>query len=429
MGRVKRLRTATIDRMGKGMAAYGRLLRRPSVRSVLLLAFLWRVPAFASFIVITLHVVDGLDRSYAAAGVLTTVSTVALAVSGPWRGRSLDRVGVRATLGPQLLVLIAVWSVAPFTPYLVLLVLVFVGGLANLPTFSITRQALIAAVDDEDRTAALSLDALFTELSFMIGPVLGVLAVAWWGTTWSLLGSELLVVLGGFGLWLANPPLVRADTAHAVEVPLVEGMQVEPADTVAAEHVRLWREPAVMATLAAGVAATIVLNGTELGTVGALRAMGEAGSIGPVLAVWGFGSAVGALVYGALHRPIPVFVLLAFLAATTVPVALAHGQVSLALLLLVCGLFCAPTITAISDGLSRVVPENRLGEALGWQGVAFTAGSALGAPLAGTAIDRTGWEGAFVVTGMIALAAAVAALLLQSGKARALGQQRPSLNV
>ena len=134
--------------------------------------------------------------------------------------------------------------------------------------------------------------------------------------------------------------------------------------------------------------------------------MEHTSSIGWVLAVWGLGSAVGALVYGALHRPVSVFLLLALLAATTVPVALATDRVQLAALLFVCGIFCAPTITATTDTLSRVVPASVLGEVMGWHGVAFTVGSAVGAPLAGMAIDQRGWQGAFVLTSLIALAMA-----------------------
>lgn len=429
MARPGHLRTATINSMGMGMAAYGRLLRQRTVRSVLLLALVIRIPVWAAMIVLTLHVVEGLDRSYSAAGVVTMVNTVALAFSAPWRGRSLDRAGLRATIAPQLVVLTAVWAVAPFAPYAVLLGLVVLGGLANLPTFSVVRQALIAAVDDRDRKAALSLDALFTEVSFMIGPVVGVLLAQWWGTTWALLVTQILAVVGGVGLWIANPALVTADAVdpasadaltHGVEAPVAgDCPSTSEAAAVPARIGALWRDPVILALLAACTGATVVLNGTDLGIVGALRDMDEPGSIGTVLAIWGLGSAVGAFVYGALHRPVPVFVLLALLAGTTIPVALADDRLSLALLLLVCGLFCAPTITAVSEALSRVVHESQLGEALGWQGLAFTVGAAVGAPLAGYAIDRFGWQGAFVGTGGVALATALVALVLQAGRARA----------
>ncbi|HLY34794.1 MAG TPA: MFS transporter, partial [Jatrophihabitantaceae bacterium] len=54
------------------------------------------------------------------------------------------------------------------------------------------------------------------------------------------------------------------------------------------------------------------------------------------------------------------------------------------------------------------------GEALGWHGSALTAGGAIGAPIAGFAIDRVGWQGGFVVAGLVGLAAAIALLVVTS---------------
>lgn len=409
-----------------GMTAYRRLLENRTVRSVLLLGFVIRVPVWATYVVLTLHVVTGLDRSYTAAGLLATASTIAVAVAGPWRGRALDRIGLRATIGPQLVVLTLVWSVAPFVPYAALLVLAVVGGLANLPLFSVVRQALISAVDDEDRKAVLSLDAIITELSFMLGPVLGVLLATWVDTSWALLGTQLVGVGGGLVLWWVNPALVPAPSQAAA---LPESTAVPESSAVEAgptpEAVPMWRNPAIGAVLAAGVATTVVLTGTDLGVVAALREMDEPASIGWLLAIWGAGSAVGALVYGALHRPVPLNLLLALLAATTMPVAFATDRLTLGLLLFGCGLFCAPTVTAASEALTRAVPVTSLGEVLGWQGVAFTAGSAAGAPIAGVAIDHGGWQAAFVVTGAVALVAGLIALVLEVGRARVRAEPAP----
>lgn len=409
-----------------GMTAYRRLLENRTVRSVLLLGFVIRVPVWATYVVLTLHVVTGLDRSYTAAGLLATASTIAVAVAGPWRGRALDRIGLRATIGPQLVVLTLVWSVAPFVPYAALLVLAVVGGLANLPLFSVVRQALISAVDDEDRKAVLSLDAIITELSFMLGPVLGVMLATWVDTSWALLGTQLVGVAGGLVLWWVNPALVPAPSQAAA---LPESTAVPESSAVQAgptpEAVPMWRNPAIGAVLAAGVATTVVLTGTDLGVVAALREMDEPASIGWLLAIWGAGSAVGALVYGALHRPVPLNLLLALLAATTMPVAFATDRLTLGLLLFGCGLFCAPTVTAASEALTRAVPVTSLGEVLGWQGVAFTAGSAAGAPIAGVAIDHGGWQAAFVVTGAVALVAGLIALVLEVGRARVRAEPVP----
>ena len=79
----------------------------------------------------------------------------------------------------------------------------------------------------------------------------------------------------------------------------------------------------------------------------------------------------------------------------------------LAALAFVAGLLCAPTITATVDQVSQVVPEAARGEAMGWHGSFMTAGSALGAPVAGLAIDRWGWGGGFVSVSLLGLLVAV----------------------
>lgn len=368
-----------------GFRIYAEVLRVPAVRSALGLGFLIRVPLWASFIAMTLHVVSGMGRSYSDAGLVNFAGTVAVAISGPWRGRTLDRVGVRRTVGPQLLVLAAVWAVAPWVGYWPLLVLYVVAGLATVGSFSIVRQIVITAVPDHQRQTALSLDAVATEISFMVGPVLGVLLATSIPTSWALVITQYASLLAALVLWFQDPPVAHDDPDSA-------GGPSERA------HWRQWLSPAVLAVLAASAATTLVLTGTDIGIVAALRSMGQQSSIGWVLAIWGLGSAIGGLLYGALHRAIPVFWLLLGLAVTTVPVVVATEPVLMSVLLFVCGALCAPTITATVDHLSRLVPANVRGEAMGWHGAAMTFGSAIGSPVAGVAIDHQGWQAGFLVT-------------------------------
>ena len=161
-----------------------------------------------------------------------------------------------------------------------------------------------------------------------------------------------------------------------------------------------WFRPQFLAMCAAA-AATIVLSGCDIAFVAALRAFDTVSLLGPVLAIWGLGSVIGGLVYGMLHRSISAFLLLGGLSLATIPIALAPSVWPLAVLGFVAGLFCAPTITATVDQLSRVVPDAARGEAIGWHGSAMTAGSALGAPMAGLAIDRWGWAGGFVSVSLV----------------------------
>jgi len=377
---------------GVPLDPYRPVLSVPAIRQALLLGILVRIPIFAGGVLLTLHVVQTLHRDYGAAGLVSAAATICIAVSGPWRGRLLDTMGLRRVVLPSLIVTAVCWSIAPFVDYLPLLLLAALAGLFIVPTFSIIRQAVMAAVPESDRRTALSLDSVAVEVSFMVGPLVGVWAATIWPTAWVLFSIEMLGVLAGFGLWLANP-VMRAD--HGDD----NGEERLPR--------RTWFRPQFLAMCAAAAATTIVLSGCDIAFVAALRGFDKVSLIGPVLSIWGLGSVIGGLVYGMLHRSISAFLLLGGLSVATIPVVLAPSVWPLAALGFLAGLLCAPTITATVDQLSRVVPDAARGEAIGWHGSAMTAGSALGAPVAGVAIDHWGWAGGFVSVSLVGLAVAV----------------------
>jgi len=384
-----------------GFTTYRELARNRVVVRMLVVAMFLRVPMWAAGIVLMLHVVTTLHHSYAAAGIVEMGFSLALAVSSPWRGRRLDRLGLRKTVTPSLIVLAIAWSIAPWLGYWPLLGTVIIGGLFMVPSFSIVRQVLIGAVPDRQRTAVLSVDAVFTEITFMIGPVLGVLAATYLDTRVALLVCQMAVVLGGIVLWLDNPALATADETKDPE------SVTEPVSSR-----RAMLTPAVLMILAVAVTSTVVLTAEDLGIVAALRHMDAAGAIGWTLALWGGGSAIGGVIYGSLHRHPPAAWLLVALAGTTAAVAFAPNQFVFTVLLVISGFFCAPTVTATVDDLSRAVPARARGEAMGWHGSALTLGGAAAAPVVGWLIDSGGWSHAFGAIGLVGLVIAGAGLLL-----------------
>jgi predicted MFS family arabinose efflux permease len=382
---------------------YSAVLARPQVRQTLLLGIFIRIPLWAANVLVTLHVVQTLGRSYAEAGLVTLAVTLAMAVSGPVRGRLLDRRGLRATLTPCLVVVALCWSIAPFVGFVPLLLLVLVAGYFNLPIFPIIRQSLLAVSPVEERRSVLSLDSVATEISFMIGPVIGV----WLGTTiptqWGLLITQLAGVVAGGILWWVNPTMTSEGSEGAGE----------------AQSWRSWFTRGVLAVFLVTAAATMVLTGTEIGLVALLREAGSTPTLGVVLAVWGLGSAVGGLVYGLLHRHVPAWVLLLLLGLVTLPVGASHAIPVITVLAGVAGLLCAPTITATVEQLSDLVEERNRGEAFGWHGSSMTIGSALGAPIAGAAIDAGGAVAGFVAVALIGCIAAAAGGIALSARRRA----------
>jgi MFS family permease len=393
------------------LGPYRRALSSRPLRTALVLGTLVRLPVFASGILLTLHVVSTLGRSYAAAGALTAVATVAIAVSGPWRGRLLDRLGLRRVLVPSIGVAVVCWSIAPFVGYELLLVLALVAGLFVIPTFSITRQAVIAAVPETERRTAISLDAAAVEVSFMLAPALAVWAAAHWSTSWVLFATQMLAVVAGIAMWVVNPPL-RGEGEAGI-------------GTVGAGR-RSWFRLRFLAVCLAAMASTLVLSGSDIGIVAVMRDLGATAQIGLVLAVWGLGSLVGGLLYGALARSVSVFWLLAALALMTLPMALASSTWGLAVFAFVAGLLCAPTITASVDTASRLVPAEARGEAMGWHGSFLTSGGALGAPIAGIAIDRLGADAGFVVVALVGLLVAGAGLVAIRARSRVRAAPEPA---
>lgn len=362
----------------------------PTARTVLVLGLICRAPLFGAMVLLTLHVVERLDPRYSAAGLISMAATLAVGVSGPWRGRLLDRWGLRRTLLPSLIIVPLCWVIAPWGAYWLLLILVIVSGLFAVPVFALVRQALLGAIEPAQRKPALALDSVLAEMSFMVGPALAVWIAHYWGTAWTLTVFQLLCAAGGAALFVVNPPL-RTVTAEAPPV----------------ERSTRWVTPAVLGIFGLTIATTIALSATDLSVVAGLRTLGQPGSIGWVLAIWGLGSAIGGLLFGVMRRPVAPWLVVAALGVFTMPVLLARSDWSMAGWLFLAGLFCAPAFTATTEALSRLVPEASRGEAFGWHGSALTAGSAMAAPAVGLAIDGFGWGAGFFVGGGIAVLVAL----------------------
>lgn len=413
------------------------------------------IPHTAAGLALTLHVVETLGRGYGAAGLVGAAATIGMAVGAPWRGRAVDRLGVRRALVPSVLAEAVVWTSAPFLPYRWLLVAAVVGGLLGLPVFTVVRQSLGVLVTPTARRSAYSIDSIGVELSFMAGPALAVVVATQVSTAAALVGVGLTGVLGGLALMWLDPP-TRSEQVAGRRV----GADVDRADVVASlapvsaagtERAALeprgpadpralpasgpggdgelggsWRTPALGAVLLAAAGATVVLAGTDVGVVAVLRATGDVGFTGVVFAFWGLGSITGALVYGALRRTVhPLWLLLA-LGLLTAPVGLATSPWVLALAIVPAGALCAPVISATSEAVARLVPERARGEAMGLQGSALTVGSAVGALGAGFVIDAVAPGAGFAAVGAAgAVIAGILLVVLRGGRATAAEHSTP----
>jgi MFS family permease len=420
-------------------ALYRELLAVQSLRRLLVVGMIARIPHSAAGVLLTLHIVLTLGQGYAAAGTAAAMLTIGIAVGAPWRGRRVDTVGLRKALIPSVISEALIWSMVPHVSYEWLLALVFVGGLFTLPIFSVVRQSLGVLASGDQRRTAFALDSISTEMVFMIGPAAGAIVAT---TGFSVLGLTVVgvatSVAGLFLMWF-NPPtrspvpdtecaaeqqaaaevaVVAAAPAHLQEAaaeltPAGAGRQRIAGLRGTVAHNFSWFTAAVAAVFAVAAGAGMVLSGTDVGIVAILETGGREAEIGLVFLFWCAASVAGGLIYGAMHRPISPMVLLLGMAALTVPMAFAQDTLTLGLLSLLPGLLCAPVLSAASEKVAELVGEERRGEAMGWYGSALTAGVALGAPLAGVFIDGVGPSAGFVSVGAAGVALCLVGLILQ----------------
>ncbi len=384
------------------LAPYGRLLGRPAVLRLVLVSLVARLPHAAVGVVLTLHVVVTLDLGYARAGVVAAAMTVGMAVGAPWRGRRVDRLGLRRALLPSVIVEAGVWASAPFLSYGALLAAAVLAGLFMVPVFSVIRQSLSVLVPPAEQRTAFALDSVVTELSFMLAPVLGVLLATAWSTTAALVAVGIATVGAGALLMWFDPPTRTASPDGAV------------ASRPGHPHGPRWSvlSPTLLVTLLAASAASLVLTGTDVSIIASLEEWDRVGDTGWMIALWAGGSVIGGVLYGAGHRAFSPLALVLALSLLTVPAALAGTPLLLAVGVVLAGLPCAAALSSINATLVRLVPEERRGEVMGWSGTAMTVGSALGAPVCGALIDRAGASWGFLAAGAVGAVVAGGGLIV-----------------
>lgn len=383
---------------------YRDVLALPGMAALLGVSLLARAAITADVLALTMYVVLGLGMSYAAAGGVAAALTAGVALGGPLLGRMIDRRGLRTVLLATVGVQVVFWWSVPILSYGILLGAAFVAGLLMVPAQALTRQAIAARTTAGHRRAAFALESVQGELSYLVGPAVVIVGAAQTSPSVVAWGVGAAIAAGGAGMAVLNPPL-RAEGDAAV------GAAGRPPR-------REWLGTDIVAVLTMAFGATTLLSGVDLAIVATLQEAGQVSWAAVVVAVFGVASVAGGLVYGALPRPLPTWLLLGLLGLVTVPAGLAHDWPWLCAAVVGAGLLTAPTLSTVADAVSRLAPAGARGEATGLQSSAQSAGFALGSPLVGVAIDASVPAAGFAAAGLAALAAALTGCLLSRRASR-----------
>lgn len=362
--------------------------------------------------------IAGWTSSYAVAGVVGGALTLGQGVAGPLRGRAADR-----SSASRLLLFTAVGyglglAALAVLPHLlgpgnwpVAVVIALVTGLFLPPATQIGRAVWPRITQGEAREALYTVEATLQELMFVIGPVLAASAVAVFGPTAAVLGVAVYVVLGSCGFAAS---LRRA------------GLDTPPPPVEQVHGVRrrsLLAERGLLASMALVLCLVASLVAVDLVMVAWARGLGFPALAGILGAVWATGSTIGGLIIGGLGgrpRLVPRLAVVAVGMAALIPVLpplLSPASPWLVgAILLVGGTAIAPSFAAANSRLSALAPEDRRGEAFGWQSTAVTAGSTLALPLCGSLLDHFGPAAGVAGATGFAAAAALFALAVPSAR-------------
>lgn len=364
---------------------------------MMVLMFFARLPMTMTSVLLTLYVVTVLGRGYGAAGLVGAGVTLGMALGAPLLGRALDRYGLRPVVAACGAATTVFWLAVPHLSYPALALVTVPAGMLSVPSGSVTRQFLAAVMPSSELRAAYSLDTVAIEITFMVGPALGIVAITQLSPTLTL--SSLGVLFGGTAalICLADPPIRDHEEIgeHGVRPPL-----------------RSWLNGRLVATLLIAAGALFVLVGTELATLASLRAHDDLDVTGLVIAVMCVASIAGGIVHGVVRRSLPQGVLMLLLALLVVPVGLLEQPWWLLMLVLIpTNLMCAPTLAATTETVSKIAPSRVRGEAMGLQDASTRLGLAIGSPVVGFAIDHSSPAWGFAAAGLGGLVLAAGGLL------------------
>jgi MFS family permease len=344
--------------------------------------------------------VHGSTGSYAVAGTVTGGFAVAEAIGGPQVARLIDRYGQSRMLPITLLLhasaialLIALTlSTAPL--WMLVLAGVLAGG--SLPQIGAQTAARWshALRGDPVISSAFALESLGTGLAFLVGPALiGTVSALVSPVAGSALATS-LVLAGGFTLAAQRSTAPPSAT---------RGSQVGSD--------RLLRK-GFLALVGTNIGVGLFFGSMQVSVTAFAVARGSAALAGPLYSITSLISLVAGIAYGARRwrlRPRAQFVAaMAVLAVSCVPLLVVDSPLALALALALPGLALAP-IQVLSSVLTESELEPAvLTQAFTWLNSGSAAGIALGAAIAGRAVDTHGPHQGFV----LALAATLLATAL-----------------
>ena len=324
--------------------------------------------------------------NYTLAGAVSAVNIIVMAVCAPILARRVDRYGQLRVMGPAWIIsTVSMCALVAATlmhapEWLLFIPAALAGATWGAPGALVRSRWTTILNKPGQLTTAYALESAVDEFVYIVGPVLStVLGTALHPAT-GLAISIVSLAVGG-ALFLSrrsSEPATIPYDPHA------------PRESVI-------RKPVVLVMAATYIGMGMTFGSMEVSMVSFTEELGAPALGGILLALFSIGSLTAALVYGARtwRRPtwqlFTIGVIAMAIGMSLFPVA--FNIWTMAAVILVTGLTCAPTMTNVNVIIQQSVSAAKLTEGLTWMSTSINLGTSLGTAIAGPAIDSIGARG------------------------------------
>lgn len=362
--------------------------------------------------------IQGTTHSFALAGVAESVNLATAALTGPARGRALDKWGSRHAIPPIALARAgavgAMWPVASSRSTWAVVLVAAAAGLAApaLPTAMRLQWRQLLGREDPRLARAYAFESLAQVSLFVAGPLVAAGGIAALGAGATLAATGGLLLVGAL-------PFAALAVEDRAQRPAHRRARVSP---VRIAGVRTLVITTVIADAALGV--------VDIAVIAFAKHHGNPSAAGLLLAIFCLASVIGGAAYGARHWSIPprlrLAAIMALAALLYLPLATASSIAQLAGLLALAGAPFAAQWTTGYLALDDVADAQTAGEAMSWISAANATGVGVGYAVAGAIIQHADATDAFLAAAVLLVIATLTVLARQGTLALGGGHRRGS---
>ncbi|HWF41297.1 MAG TPA: MFS transporter [Acidothermaceae bacterium] len=379
----------------------GLVFRTRGVPRLLGFALIAELPAGMTALAIVLRITQS-GGTYARAGLVGAVGAVGVGVCAPVWSRLVDRKGQTVVLIPTAIAVSATGILLAVLPPRgaigPLLIASTLMGLCQPPALVSARTLWPKVVTNPAvLETTYSIESSMTELVFIVGPLLAVAINAAFGSATAVAASGVLSGVGALGLASSRASRATRGTRKT-----------------ATSHAAL-RSVGVRILVCATFTMVIGFAAIDVSVIATARKVAGNGAAGTLIAVWGIGSLLGGMAFGARSWPGRMSTRIVFFigAITVFTVALipVTNLVLLGVLLFVGGLNYAPCFSCINQVVQRIALPGAATESFAWITSGALMGAAAGEAAAGFAITHQSPHAGFAVATAALLLACIVVLI------------------